>query len=169
MGSIDKAGICEIVGIFLLYKLNDLIDPFNHGLYRDNGLILLERGTARIGDMLRKKVIKMFKEYDVDIDIESNLKIVEYLDITLNLNNGIVAPFKKANHIPSYINTASNHPRQIYKNISKGIATRLSNNSSNKNIFEQNIDEYQQALRKSGYNTLSLYKHNSSGHPLSTL
>ena len=55
MGSYDGAEVCELVGIFLLFELNSLIDISTHGLYRDDGLILLERGTARTGDLLRKK------------------------------------------------------------------------------------------------------------------
>ena len=33
--------ISELVGCFLLYKLNDIIDPGCHGLYRDEGLIMI--------------------------------------------------------------------------------------------------------------------------------
>ena len=153
MGSYDGAEVCELVGIFILYELKTLVDISCNGLYRDDGLILLERGTPRTADMLRKKIIKLFKQNDFEIEIETNLKVVNYLDVTLNLNNGVVAPFIKENQTPKYISVDSNHPKQIFKNIPKGIATRLSNNSSNKDIFDQNLQPYQQALNNAGYNT----------------
>ena len=48
-------------------------------------------------DQLRKKIIKIFKEIGFKIDIETNLKIVDFLGVTFNLINGSYKPYKKPN------------------------------------------------------------------------
>ena len=42
MGSYDSTKISELVGCLLLYKLNDIIDPGCHWLYRDDELIIID-------------------------------------------------------------------------------------------------------------------------------
>ena len=44
---------------------------------------------------------------------ENKLKIVDFLDITFNLNNGTYSPYKKPNNLLSCINKSSNHLPQI--------------------------------------------------------
>ena len=43
-------------------------------------------------------------------------------------------------------------PPSIIKHIPKSINTRINNNSSNKFIFEENKNNYNEALKKSGFN-----------------
>ena len=50
-----------------------------------------------------------------------------------------------------YVRKDSNHPPSITKNIPESINRRLSNISSNQNIFEDATNVYQEALDKSGY------------------
>ena len=52
----------------------------------------------------------MFKNKGLDIIINYNMKIVNYLGITLNLNNGSYHPYKKPNEETNYIHVNSNHP-----------------------------------------------------------
>ena len=66
-------------------------------------------------DQLRKKIIKIFKETGFKIDIETDLKIVNFLDMTFNLINGSYKPYKKPNDTLLYIDKNSNHPPQIIK------------------------------------------------------
>ena len=42
-----------------------------------------------------------------------NLKIVDYLGVTLNLNDGTYCPFHKPNKETTYIHVESDHPLQI--------------------------------------------------------
>ena len=42
MGSFDGAGICELIGRFLHHSVNNKIDPNNHGLYHNDGLIIVD-------------------------------------------------------------------------------------------------------------------------------
>ena len=50
-----------------------------------------------------------------------------------------------------YINVNSNHPPPIIKQILKYINKRLSNLSANEEVFLNNIQPYQEALNKCGF------------------
>lgn len=45
MEAYDGAEVCKLVGCLLLNNLNKFIDPSNHGLYRDDGLIIIDKFT----------------------------------------------------------------------------------------------------------------------------
>ena len=93
------------------------------------------------------------------INIETNLKIANFLDMTFNLINGSYNPYKNPNDTLLYINKNSNHPPQIIKKLPKTINDRLCRNSSNAEIFHASKIEYQTALRNSGYGNLD-FKYN---------
>ena len=93
----------------------------------------------------------MFKDVGFKITIEANLKIVNFLDVTLNLNTGKYYPFRKPNDLPLYINSKSNHPPNIIKNLPDAINQRLSDISHDEDVFNQAAPLYQDALRSSGY------------------
>ena len=152
------AEISELIGCILLENLNKIIDPENHGLYRDDGIIIVDEYTPRKGDLLRKKLNWLFGKFGFKLDIQTNLKIADYLDITLNIQYGTVSPFTKDKQNPRYINIGSNHPQKVFENIPNGIMVRLSTNSSNSNIFDKNKTEYEKAFKDSGYKTKLIYK-----------
>ena len=52
MGRFDGGNICELVGLYLLDKLSNLIGRENVGLYRDDGLAPI---NSIIGNVLEKK------------------------------------------------------------------------------------------------------------------
>ena len=54
------------------------------------------------------------------------MKIVNYLDVTLNLNDGSYRPYKKPNEETNYIHVNSDHPPSILKQLPKSIEKRLS-------------------------------------------
>ena len=56
----------------------------------------------------KKTVIKLFKDIGFNIDIQTNLKEVDFLDVTLNLQNGTYHPYKKGNDKLLYIHSSSN-------------------------------------------------------------
>ena len=49
------------------------------------------------------------------IEISSKLKIVNFLDLSLNLKDNSYKSFSKSTTIPTYINVSSNHPESIVK------------------------------------------------------
>ena len=77
----------------------------------------------------------MFKDVGFSIDIETNSKVFDFLDITFNLNNSIYKPYKKLSDRLLYINKSSNHPPQIINQLPNIIRDRLSRNSSNEEVF----------------------------------
>ena len=72
-----------------------------------DGLIIQEYINGQQTDQLHKKIIKIFKKTGFKIDIETNLKIVNFLDLTFNLINGSYKPYKKPNDTLLYINHPS--------------------------------------------------------------
>ena len=57
--------------------------------------------------------------------------MVNYLDLTLNLNNGTDKPYLKSNDKILYIHAKSNHLPNVIKQLPVPIASRLSNLSNN--------------------------------------
>ena len=99
----------------------------------------------------RKTIIKILKDNGFSIDTQTNLKEVDFLDITLNLQNGTYFSYKKLNNKLLYIHSLSNHSLQITKQLPTSIAERLSKNSSNQEIFNTAKVESKDALKKSDY------------------
>ena len=119
MGSYDGTELCGFIGIYLLSQLCTIISKNNCGLYREDRLTIQEYINGQQIDQLRKKIIKIFKKIGFKIGIETNLKIVNFFDLTFNLINGSYKPYKKPNNTLLYINKNSNHPPQIIKKLQK--------------------------------------------------
>ena len=49
--------------------------------------------------------------------MKTNVHIVDLLDVTFNLLDGIYKPYKKPNDQLLYVNNSSNHPPQIIKQL----------------------------------------------------
>ena len=158
MGAYDGAEVCELVGIFLQYLVSQHYNKNNIGLYRDDGLAVFKNVSGPDSERIKKKFRKIFKEQGLDIIIECNKKIVDYLDVTLNLNDGTYKPYNKPDNKIQYINTESNHPPNIILQIPKTIERRLSEHSSSESIFNDAKPIYEKALNESGYNVELKYK-----------
>ena len=151
MGGFHGAEICDLVGLFLLSQLKDIIPISSIGLYRDDGLAV-SSATPRQIDIMKKKICQVFARNNLQITIEANCKVVNFLDITLDLTTGVYKPYIKDNDTPVYVNNNSNHPKTVLKNIPLGVNRRLSKISISKEVFDAAAPPYQEALRKSGYN-----------------
>ena len=164
MGSLDSSNIADLVGLYILSTLdnNNKIQYHSAGLYRDDGLLIINNSNGPKCEKIKKLLIKELKDMGLKIEISTNLKIVNFLDVTMNLTNSTFKPYRKENSKIIYINTKSNHPPAVIKQIPKSIQKRLSTNSSNQNIFYDNIIEYQEALKHSGYTNTTLSYENIS-------
>ena len=156
MGSYDSAEICELVGIYKLKNRKTSKDDI--GLYHDDGLILLRELNGQQTDKFRKNIIKVFKSIRFQIEIETNLHEVNFLEIAFNLRSGRYLPYKKPNDKLLYVHTLSNQPPQIIRQLPLSINERLCNNSCNETVFESTKLEYQEALRKRSYKSTLKYK-----------
>ena len=134
MGSYDGAETCELIGLFMLSKLNHL--NINCGLYRDDGLALCDL-TPRQAEITKKEICRIFKTFDLNVTIQANKKIVDFLDITLNVASNTYEPYMKKTNTLLYINKNSNHPPSIIRNIPRGINTRISTNSKNETLYNK--------------------------------
>ena len=56
---------------------------------------------------------------------ERNLKVVSFLDLTLNVSTGKYKPNHKPDNKPLYINVNSNYPPNIAKNIPESVSRRI--------------------------------------------
>ena len=83
--------------------------------------------------------------------IECNKKVVNYLDVTMNLNNGSFKPYRKPDDEINYIHAESDHPPNIIKQLPLSVEARLSTLSSSKKMFDEVKGQYQEALTKNGY------------------
>ena len=73
----------------------------------------------------------------LSLEIKYNLKTVNYLDITLDLNTGNHKLHCKPNDEILYIHAKSNHTANILKQLPISVEIRLSNLSSNSEIFHE--------------------------------
>ena len=151
MGSFDGAETCELIGLYILDILGNKFGKEIFGLYRDDGLACLKNLNGHQSDKLRKDIMKVFKEMGLALTIQSNLTMVNFLDVTFNLKDGTYKPYKKPNDIPIYININSNHPSNIIKQIPTIISKRISQIPSNEEIFKNVAPYYENALKASRY------------------
>ena len=151
MGSFDGAEIWELVELYIQSKLEKLLPKLNFGLYRDDGLALLRNFDGQQTDKVRKNIIGVFKDIGFSLEIETNLKEVDFLDFSLNLRNGTYRPYKKPNDRLLCIHSLSNYPPNVIKQIANSIQERLSKNSSNEKTFNTAKCDYEDALKKSGF------------------
>ena len=152
MGAYDGAEVCELVGCFILAEISKKYDKNNIGLYRDDGLAIFRNINGQTSEKIKKEFHKLFKSFDLEIVALCNLKSVDYLDVTLNLETGTYKPYRKPDNEVNYVHVHSNHPPNVIKQIPLSIQTRLSNLSSNEQIFQESLPYYQEALKRSGYN-----------------
>lgn len=151
MGAYDGAEVCELVGCYLLYLLREKFKNNDIGLYRDDGLAVFKNMSGPESEKIKKSIKKVFNNNDLDIIIQTNMSIVNFLDVTFNLNNNTYQPYHKPENTLNYINIESNHPPNIKKQLPINIESRLSRLSSNEQIFKNSLPYYEQALKQSGY------------------
>ena len=82
---------------------------------------------------------------------------MNFLDVTLNLQEETFSPYRKPNNDPLYVDSRSNHPPSIIKHIPEAINKRISTLSSDQTSFNLSIQLIQNALRRSNYNTTLQY------------
>ena len=153
MGAWDGAEIAELVGLYLLHQMSTNVFKANEfGLYRDDGLAVTKNNNQSNENHLKKNLIETFRAAGLEITLKINLDRTDFLDLDLNLKTGTHSEWRKKNDNPMYINTRSNHPPNIIKQIPTMVAKRLSRLSSTEEIFNSKKNKYEDALGISGYN-----------------
>ena len=157
MGSFDGAEVCELIGLFLLNNLSEKYGKSNVGLYRDDGLVLLRNASGPQSEWTRKDITREFKKQGLNISISTNLKICNFLDVTLNLTDGTHYPYRKPNNKTLYIDTNSNHLPKMIKRLPAAIGRRISDISLSKELFNKVKLHYKSALKQSGHDEELIY------------
>ena len=85
MGAYNGAEVCELVGTFLLYKLSLKYNKNDIGLYRDDGLAIFKNISGPKSEKVKKDIQKLFKENELDIVIQCNMKTVNYSTLKILL------------------------------------------------------------------------------------
>jgi len=77
MGSFDRAELCELVGLFILFTIDERYGTNTSGLYRwHDGLCCFHRMNGPESEKTKKELFTLFKQkFDLKITIETNLKI----------------------------------------------------------------------------------------------
>ena len=84
------------------------------------------------------------------------MKIVNYLDVSFNLDNSNYKPYHKPDNEMLYIHKYSNYRPSIVKKVLTSIQKRIPTLSSNETIFSKLKERYQKSLEKSGYRLFGL-------------
>ena len=103
-GCYDGVEVCEIVGSFILNKLTYTANKSDIGIYHDDGLGIFYNVSKPEIERKKKAIVKIFKGCGLSITIQCNLKTVDFLDVTFDLDNTVYKPFRKENNKPIYIN-----------------------------------------------------------------
>ena len=141
--------------MYFLGRLSIIHAKCDVGLYRDDGQAVIRNATGRMAIRTRKDFTKKFQDIGLKITAEANLKVVNILDITLNVSTGVCQPYRKPNDQPRNVNVKSN-----LKNLPSPIEKRLSSISSDPTVFPIAAPLYQQALVSSSYNEKMPYSGN---------
>ena len=162
MGSFHGAEACELIGLFLLDKLSNKLDTDCYGIYRDDGLVIIDDMTNTQLDRLRKDFHKIFKTHGFSITIEMGMKKTEFLDVVMDLQNEAYEPYRKPNSEILYIHSKSNHPAYIKKELPNMISKRISSLSTNEEVFNSAILQYQLSIQNNAYKEELKYEPNNT-------
>ena len=79
---------------------------------KNDGLAVFKNGSGAPAERTKKYFQKIFHKNDLNIVTKYNLKIINYLSVTLNLLNNTYKPFSKSKNEINYICKESNHLRR---------------------------------------------------------
>ena len=82
MRSYHGAETCELVGCYILSQLKQ-IPGIEIGLYRDDGLAILNQTPRQIEKAKKKQICQIFASNNLKIIVDANKKVVNFLDVTL--------------------------------------------------------------------------------------
>ena len=86
------------------------------------------------------------------------LTSVEFLDVHFDMKQETYTRYRKSNNDTIYIHKHSNHPQTMLRDLPKSISKRISDASSNEEIFNNHIPIYQHTLKNNGFNNSLIYR-----------
>ena len=122
--------MCELMILYILSLPQKQVNKTDNRLYRNGGLVVLRNANERATYLCREDIKSILRTIGFNIYIQLNLKIVDFLDVTFNLENGTYRPFKKPNDkllICRHLikpTTADYQANQVGERVSKTYQTR---------------------------------------------
>ena len=98
IGSFDDAEICELVGLYPLDQLSNILPVESFGLYRNDGLAILSGISGPDTERTIKNIRNLFKNSNLKITIEAGMQQTDFLYVTFNEDNGKYWPYKNQTH-----------------------------------------------------------------------
>ena len=105
----------RLVGCYFLAQLQQLPN-IEFCLYKDDGLAVTTL-TPKETERIKKQICNVFKNNNLKIIVEAKKKVINFLDVTLDMNTEKFKPYAKPTNTPLYVHSKSNHPPSIIKNI----------------------------------------------------
>ena len=99
VGFYNGVEITELIVIFLLNLLGWQYDAKNIGLYRNDGLSIFKNCSDLQMEKIKKCLQKVFKNNGLDVIVDSNIKKVNYLDVTSISMMALTSPVRFSNQI----------------------------------------------------------------------
>ena len=93
--SYDGAEVCELLGLYLLNLLTNQFGKHSTSLCIEMMVSHVSK-TFQVRNQIKfKKMCKIFKENRLNITVECNLAITDFLDVTFDLKSGTYYPYRK--------------------------------------------------------------------------
>ena len=89
MGAFDGAKVCELVGNFLLHKLSEKYERKNLALHGDDGLAIFKNVSGPASEKIKIYFCELIREHELELTIQCNRKVANFLNATLNLENSL--------------------------------------------------------------------------------
>ena len=98
-GSFHGAEVCELVGLLLLHAIENenIFERNKFGIFRDDDLSIVKSKSDPHMERISKKLRMVFSKFFLKITIKSNLTMIDFLNVELDLINDSYAPFRKPN------------------------------------------------------------------------
>ena len=100
-------------------------------MYRDNRLSVFKNKSGPESEKIKKSSQFIFREDKLKIKIQSNSKILDYLDVTFTLTGSSYRSFNKTNNEINYTHKQSNYLPSIIMQLPLSVERRLRKLSSN--------------------------------------
>ena len=98
-------------------KKEKIFSDGNFGIYRDDGIAVVDTLPGPSMESKVKQLRKVFKNIGFDVTIEVNLFVSDFLDVPLDLQNKSYKSYRKPNEHTDYVDSKSNHQEHVLKHI----------------------------------------------------
>ena len=97
MECFDGAEVCDLAWTYILGQLNTVFENKNVDFYRDDGLRIFRNLSGPEIERKRKAIVRVFIGCGLSITTKNNLKVINFLNIQLDLIDGIYRPYRRPN------------------------------------------------------------------------